>query len=525
MHLNRLYIDIPAIREGSVGAYLLAVCIVALAAGLRIFLEPYVSGVQFITFFPAVIITTLLSGWRAGALSVMLSTLAAWLLILHPQGQFASISGQEALALALFFVVAAMDVLFIGSMRLAIRRRNELNATLEARVQERTRELVAFQQQLAHAEKLQALGQLTGGMAHDFNNMLAIIIGNLTMATRRRAANNQDIDQLIANAIIGAERASELTKRLLAYARKQPLAPAPTDVNKACESVTELLRRTVEATISIECVRAGGLWKAFVDSPQLENAIVNLALNARDAMPTGGRLTIETANAYLDEEYAAKHTDVSAGQYVLVSVSDSGMGMSPEVASKATEPFFTTKADGKGSGLGLSQVFGFIKQSSGHFAMYSEAGRGTTVRLYLPRFVGSEVKTEPPEKLPARGQGSEAVLVVEDDAEVRLMCTAALKDLGYEVLESASGAEALQQLERSDGVRVLLTDVVMPGMNGRQLAEQAMKRHPGIRVLYMTGYSRNAIVHNSMLDPGVQLLVKPFTVDQLAKKIREVLTF
>jgi signal transduction histidine kinase len=408
-------------------------------------------------------------------------------------------------------------------MRSAIRRRNELNATLEARVEERTKALLESQQNLAHAEKMHALGQLTGGLAHDFNNMLAIILGNLEMVSRRRAQNNPDVDQLLSNAMKGTKRAAELTRRLLAYARKQPLSPAPTDVNKTCESVTELLRRTLEASISIECVRAGGLWQAFIDAAQLENALVNLALNARDAMPDGGALTIETANAYLDDDYAARHNDVRAGQYVLVSVTDTGTGMGPDVIAKAIEPFFTTKADGKGSGLGLSQVYGFIKQSGGHFAVYSEPGNGTTVRLYLPRSLSVQEVEEPHGQRPSAAEGSEAVLVVEDDEQVRLICTTALKDLGYAVYESASGAEALQTLERHLDIRILLTDVVMPGMNGRQLADRAVERHPRLRVLFMTGYSRNALFHNSMLDTGVQLLVKPFTVEQLATKIRAVM--
>lgn len=295
---------------------------------------------------------------------------------------------------------------------------------------------------------MHALGQLTGGLAHDFNNMLAIILGNLEMISRRRAQNNPDVDQLLRNAMKGTTRAAELTQRLLAYARKQPLSPAPTDINKTCESVTELLRRTLEASISLECVCAEGLWHAVVDAAQLENAIVNLALNARDAMANGGALTIETANVCLDDDYAASHNEVHPGQYVLVSVTDTGIGMNPEVVAKAIEPFFTTKADGKGSGLGLSQVYGFVKQSGGHFSAYSEPGNGTTIRLYLPRSLSVEEDDEPHDQPPSAAKGSEAVLVVEDDGQVRHICTTALKDLGYTVHESASGTEALEMLER-----------------------------------------------------------------------------
>jgi signal transduction histidine kinase/CheY-like chemotaxis protein len=526
MHrLQRLYVDIPAVREGTAGSYLAAAGLVMVAAFIRYVLDPYVIGVQFITFFPAVIITTLVSGWRAGAFSVILSAIAAWFLILHPQMDFGGATLEELVGLALFVTVAAFDVLFIGSLRYAIRRYRDLNSSLESRIEEHSKALVETQRRLAHSEKLQSLGQLTGGLAHDFNNMLAIVMGSLELVKRRRAAKDPQIDPLIDNAMEGARRAAELTKRLLAYARKQPLSPTVVDANKLCEVVAELLRPSLGATISIECVRTAGLWKAFADPAQLENAIVNLAVNARDAMPAGGALTIEVANSYLDDDYAARHTEVKSGQYVAISVTDSGAGMTPEIAARAIEPFFTTKADGKGTGLGLSQVYGFAKQSGGHLAIYSELGKGTTVRLYLPRYHGpaDEVHRLAAERLPASPNTGDAVLVVEDDDQVRNMCSAALKDLGYVVHESASAAEALATLKLNPDIPVMLTDVVMPGMNGRELAEHAMKIYPKLRVVYMTGFSRNAIVHNSILDPGVQLLVKPFSVEQLAAKIREIM--
>jgi CheY-like chemotaxis protein len=334
--------------------------------------------------------------------------------------------------------------------------------------------------------------------------------------------------QQLDNALDGAQRAAQLTQRLLAFARHQPLSPAIFDVNRLTLNMSEMLRRTLGERITHECVQAGGLWRARVDPGQLENAILNLAVNARDAMPGGGALTIETANAYLDERYAAEHDDVKAGQYVVVAVSDTGTGMPFAVAARAMDPFFTTKEAGKGTGLGLSQVFGFIKQSGGHMAIYSEEGRGTTVRLYLPRAHGEAASLDVDGKeaadtvLPA-GSAEEMILVVEDDDHVRRMSVAALRELGYIVDEAESGAIALERLRNRPEISLLFTDVVMPGMDGRKLVAAARKSRPELKVLYTTGYTRNAIVHDGTLDPGVDLIVKPFSVDQLARKVRAVL--
>jgi signal transduction histidine kinase/CheY-like chemotaxis protein len=526
MHrVEKLYIEIPALRAGSMGAYAFSLGMAGAAALLRLAIDPYVTGVQYITFFPAVIVTALISGFRAGLLCVFSCGLAAWFLVVpqHAQG----VQSEQILGLALFAVVATIDVLLISALRLAIERYREFSRDLERRVQERTAELVKTQQMLSQAQKMEAIGQLTGGLAHDFNNMIAVVLGNLDIMRRRLMAGQTDIVRYVDNAMDGGQRAAQLTQRLLAFARHQPLSPVIVDVNKLALGMSELLRRTLGERIALECVQAGGLWKARVDPAQLENALINLAVNARDAMPDGGALTIETANAYLDERYAAERDEVTPGQYVVLAVSDTGTGMPPEVAARAVEPFFTTKEAGTGTGLGLSQVFGFVKQSGGHMAIYSEESRGTTVRIYLPRSYGpAEVDANGEAVadtiLPTAAEG-DAILVVEDDDHVRRMSVEALRELGYRVVEAGSGAEALELLKSQPQISLLFTDVVMPEMDGRKLASAAKEQRPGLKVLYTTGYTRNAIVHDGTLDAGVALIVKPFTVDQLARKVRAVL--
>jgi CheY-like chemotaxis protein len=323
-----------------------------------------------------------------------------------------------------------------------------------------------------------------------------------------------------------AERAATLTQRLLAFGRRQPLNPAPIDVNRLVASMSDLLRRTLGEAISLEIVLGGGLWRTIADANQLENALLNLAVNARDAMPAGGKLTIETANAYLDETYAAAHREIEAGQYVVIAVSDTGSGMTREVMERAFDPFFTTKPVGQGTGLGLSQVYGFIKQSGGHIKLYSEPGDGTTVRLYLPRLAPEAPQAEAvgtERHLPA-GTNTSSILLVEDDPDVRASAIGMLRELGYGVLAAADGPSALRLLDANPDVALLLTDVGLPGgLNGRQLAEQAMRRRPGLRVLFTTGYARNAIVHHGRLDPGVELITKPFSLSGLGAKLRQVL--
>ena len=381
----------------------------------------------------------------------------------------------------------------------------------------------AAETQLRQAQKMEALGQLTGGVAHDFNNMLAIIVGNLDIMLRRLPPEESRLRTAAENALAGANRAASLTQRLLAFSRLQPLDPRPTDVNKCVSDMSEMLRRALGETIVVETVLAGGLWQAFVDCPQLESAILNLCVNARDAMRHGGRLTLETSNAALDQAYADQNVEVAPGQYVLLAITDTGSGMSPDVMSKAFDPFFTTKDVGQGTG-GLSQVHGFLKQSKGHVKLYSEVGVGTTVKLYLPRDVSGAAVEQGPAILPVSAIDERfTVLVVEDDAGVRQAVVSALHELGFKVIEADSATVALERLEQHPEIAVLLTDVVMPVTNGRRLVDAALSRRPDLRVLYMTGYTRNAIVHNGVLDPGARLIVKPFTVADLDRELRAIL--
>lgn len=377
--------------------------------------------------------------------------------------------------------------------------------------------------ELRQAQKLEAVGQLTGGVAHDFNNLLTVILGNAELLVEELAGN----PRLLALAKMtsgAASRGAELINRLLAFARRQALEPQELNVNRLVAGMESLLRRTLDGSIDIELVQAGGLWNVEVDPGQLESAILNLALNARDAMPGGGRLTIETANAKLDDSYAADHQEVRAGQYVLISLSDTGTGMPEDVVLQAFEPFFTTKSEGKGSGLGLSMVYGFVKQSGGHIKLYTEAQEGTTVKLYFPRsLTGTTIAAEAEQSSRVSG-GDEHILVVEDDPLVREHVTGLLGGLGYRVTSAESGQQALAIIEEVTDIDLLFTDVVMPGgINGRQLADQASVLRPGLRILFTSGYTENAIVHHGRLDPGVELLSKPYRRQELAVKIRKLL--
>jgi PAS domain S-box-containing protein len=385
------------------------------------------------------------------------------------------------------------------------------------------------QEQLAQAQKMEGIGQLTGGVAHDFNNLLTVIIGNLESLQRALQAPAPDGDRLarsVENAMRGAQRAASLTQRLLAFSRRQPLDPKPVDAGRLVIGMSELLRRTLGEQVAIETVLAGGLWRVLADPNQLEIGILNLAVNGRDAMPNGGKLTIETANAHLDEAYAAAQTEVVPGQYVVISISDTGSGMTKEVQARAFEPFYTTKDIGHGTGLGLSQVYGFVKQSGGHVKLYSEVGLGTTVKLYLPRLLSEEGAVALPETAaPApRSASAETILVVEDDEDVRGNTTGIVRELGYTVLEAPLAATALHLLERHPEIKLLFTDIGLPGgMNGRQLADAARKVRPDLKVLFTTGYARNAIVHDGRLDPGVVLIPKPFTYAAIAAKLADML--
>ncbi len=421
------------------------------------------------------------------------------------------------------------------------RELNELTASLESQVAGRTAELSTANRrltaemerrqqsetQLMQMQKIEAIGHLTGGIAHDFNNMLAIVLSSLRLLERRVRRGDFDVQRFVDAAIKGAERAAGLTTRLLAFSRQQPLAPEVTNGNELISTMGEILHRTIPENIRIETVLAGGLWRTFVDRPGLESAIINLAVNARDAMPDGGKLTIETANVDIDEPWAEAHPDVKPGQYVVIAVSDTGAGMSPDIAARVFDPFFTTKPAGQGTGLGLSQVHGFIKQSGGHVAIDSEPGVGTTVRLYLPRHQGDDSPQTVRESGPAPAWsppgGGETVLVVEDEEAVRRMTVEMLGELGHHALEAGNADRALDMLDAHPEIGVLITDVVMPGMNGRMLANEVLARRPGLPVLFTTGYTRDAIVHHGVLDPDVHVVMKPYSLEVLSAKLHELL--
>jgi nitrogen-specific signal transduction histidine kinase len=354
--------------------------------------------------------------------------------------------------------------------------------------------------------------------------LLTVIMGGLDTIRRSRPEDHARIKRATEMAFQGTQRAASLTGRLLAFSRRQPLEPKPLEVNVLVREMTELLHRTLGETIELEAVMASRLWPVEVDENQLESAILNLAVNARDAMPGGGKLTIETANTALDESYSAKDSEVIPGQYVMLSVSDSGCGMSKETVARAFEPFYTTKEVGRGTGLGLSMVYGFVKQSGGHVGLYSEVGQGTTVKLYFPRYTGNVNAAEIEERLPVpKASLEEVILVVEDNEDVRSYSVTILRELGYKVLEAADADGALRFLEGTDRIDLLFTDVVLPGKNGRVLANAAKLVRPDLKVLFTTGYSRNAIVHQGRLDADVHLIGKPFTFDQLAARVRDII--
>lgn len=380
---------------------------------------------------------------------------------------------------------------------------------------------------LRQASKMEAVGQLTGGIAHDFNNLLTVVIGNLDSLQRR--IQQGGLDRLVRpaeNAMAGARRAAALTQRLLAFARRQPLDPKPTDVGRLVLSMSDMLTRTLGERIDIQTVLGAGSWHVEVDPNQLENALLNLAVNARDAMPEGGKLTIETSNAHIDEIYVAKTGEIAAGQYVVLAVSDTGHGMARDVLDRVFEPFFTTKPIGAGSGLGLPQVYGFVKQSGGHVKVYSEPGAGTTVKIYLRRIsddVSLEEQTITADRVVRDGSAAETILVVEDETAVREYSCEVLRELGYRVIEARDGGHGLLMIEKHPEIKVLFTDVGLPGITGRELVDKALTLNPRLKVLFTTGYARNAIVHHGRLDPGVQLLTKPFTYAELAARIRAIL--
>jgi signal transduction histidine kinase len=440
----------------------------------------------------------------------------------------------KAMTAAASIVTAAMLWPLLPKL-LALPSPSQLRAAEVALAQEGKHRREA-EDMLRQSQKMEAIGQLTGGVAHDFNNLLTIISGNLEIADRCLHSwsdtTRERLTRVIANAANGAQRAALLTQRLLAFARRQPLDPRRTNVNRLVADMSDFFRRTLGETVNLEVVGGADLWQVEVDPSQLEAAILNLVVNAKDAMNAGvagamtssGRLRIETSNVSVAEDCRQQNAGVPAGEYVLIAVSDTGSGMPRDVQEKAFDPFFTTKQPGQGTGLGLSQVYGFVKQSGGDIKISSEVGQGTTISIYLPRAAAAAESAGQGETPLVGSSGCETVLVVEDESDVRSYLVETLEDLNYRVFEAANGEAALALFD-ADPFRIdlLLTDIVMPGLNGRELAEQLHHRQPGLRVLFMTGYSRDAIVHQGRLDPGVSLLQKPVTRALLATRIREIL--
>ncbi len=440
------------------------------------------------------------------------------------------ITGGEARDLERFFVRAdgsVVDVLVSARVERSGDASSIVCVLIDITARKRAEEaLRASEEQLRQAQKMEAVGQLTGGIAHDFNNLLTAITGSLELLQNRVAQGRvSDLNRYVITAQEAARRAAALTHRLLAFSRRQTLDPRPVNLNRLSTGMEELVSRTMGPQIAVEVIASGGLWNTLADPPQLENALLNLCINARDAMPGGGRVTIETANKWLDER-AARQRDLPGGQYVSLSVSDTGTGMTPEVASRAFDPFFTTKPIGLGTGLGLSMIYGFVRQSGGQVRIYSEFGAGTVVSLYLPRYLGEAEAAELPMDRAhvSAGLSGATVLVVDDEPSVRMLIIEVLDELGYTMLEAENGAEALKLLQSGRHIDLLVTDVGLPGgMSGRQVAEAARAVDPSMKVLFITGYAENAVMNHGHLEPGMQVLTKPFAMDALAVRVRDML--
>jgi two-component system NtrC family sensor kinase len=429
----------------------------------------------------------------------------------------------------LLFGIPATIALF--SMSLVALRRTERAELAHARMWQEVGRRELTERALRQSQKMEAVGRLTGGIAHDFNNLLTAILGNVDLALRRIPESDERVRRLLNSARQASERAATLVQRLLAYSRQHPLEVKSVDINKLVQGMSELLRRTIGETITVETDLANGLWKTAIDANQLENTILNLAINSRDAMPEGGRLVIETANTFLDEDYVIEHAgDVPHGQYVMIAIVDSGSGMTRDILDRAFEPFFTTKPTGVGTGLGLSMVYGFVKQSAGHIKIYSEPGEGTAIKIYFPRLADDAALPEwqPTEIEETQAQDvgdlGDTILLVEDDEEVNRFATEVLREEGYNVIATHDARSALRLLDANPGIKLLFTDIILPGgMNGRQLSDEALRRRPDLKVLYATGYTRDAIIHEGRLDADVELLNKPFTHDLLTRKVRQIL--
>jgi signal transduction histidine kinase/DNA-binding response OmpR family regulator len=437
------------------------------------------------------------------------------------EASLVSLAGQAAVAIDNARLLRAAEI-EIGQRRNIEEQLRKLNETLEARVVAEIVERQQAEAALQQSQKMEAIGKLTGGVAHDFNNLLQVISGNLQLLGKD-VANNGRASERISNALTAVERGSRLASQLLAFGRRQPLEPKVVNTGRFVSGMDDMLRRAIGEEIEVETMVSSGLWNTFVDPAQIENALLNLAINSRDAMKGAGKLTIEVGNAFLDDAYSRSHPEVTTGQYVVLAVTDTGSGMTPEVIQQAFEPFFSTKPEGKGTGLGLSMVYGFVKQSGGHVKIYSEVGEGTTVKLYLPRSFQSEDRITNDENAAAIG-GSETILVAEDDEGVRATVVEMLTDLGYHVLKARDAQSALTVIESGAHIDLLFTDVVMPGtLKSPELARMTRERLPNIAVLFTSGYTENSIVHGGRLDPGLELLSKPYTREVLARKIRHVL--
>jgi signal transduction histidine kinase/CheY-like chemotaxis protein len=446
---------------------------------------------------------------------------AVWATISGGTALARNVRGESSTLLVMFMIGITIPSLILAADA-AQRRRTERI------LRDTRRELGQAREQFGQSQKMEAVGQLTSGVAHDFNNLLTVIVGNLNLAQRHleslTEAPAERLRRLINNAMHGAERAVTITKHLLVFSRKQPLNPSALNINRLLHGLSDFLRRSLGETITLQIIGADGLWQAQADPTQLEAAILNLAVNARDAMPGGGKLTVTTENAFLDEKYCQQYDELVAGPYVRIAVSDTGTGMSQDIMERVFEPFFTTKKAGQGTGLGLSQVYGFVKESNGQIEIDSEQGKGTTITIYLPALPGKVQEEQTAEREVAAPNVSPTILLVEDDHDVRAYVAEILRELHYRVLEAHDADSALGLMDRNDiRVDLLLTDLVLPGMNGGQLAEAVKARQPKASALFITGYSREAIPHHWPIDTDVEMLHKPLTRDALEVKIRAIL--
>jgi signal transduction histidine kinase/ActR/RegA family two-component response regulator len=547
IHKARAFFESTAkLRENRTTSYVFGLAAIALGLLARLMLAPQLAGFPFLTFFPAIILTGFICGWRPALVAAIFGGFAARYFFINDETVAMRVAATASwVGYALYLFAVAVILVLVGVMHSAFRdftaselQRERLTEDLESRVRDRTADLeeanqrlrdeaislAAAEETIRQMQKMEAVGQLTGGIAHDFNNMLAIIVGSLDIANRQLHKDAAKAERFIANALEGAKRGAQLTSRLLAFSRQQPLDPRPLDANSLVRDMSELLRRSLAETISLKTVLAAELWRTFADASQLVSAIINLCVNSRDAMPDGGSLVVETSNVEFDERYAEQQADARAGPYICIAVTDTGTGMTADVVARAFDPFYTTKATGQGTGLGLSQVYGFVKQSGGHIQIRSEPGRGTALHIYLPRFFGPDEPAAAEPKLPLRNDlNKEVILVVEDEDRVRIMTVEALRGLGYEVIPASGPQQAIDGLNSHQELHLLFTDVVMPGMNGRVLADRVKAIRPSVKVLYTTGYTRDAVIHNGMLDRDVAFLAKPFTIDQLAHKVRQTL--